>query len=126
MEALLLKRVVASALGRWLTPTPPGEFSEPREPPLEPNCGKPETWVRTDSGLGYWGQGAARVQGSPGGTGKAVAAQVHKSEQGGGAAGAVADAPREGATAQPAGRTVGAPPQLHSHPLEAEGAPGQE
>lgn len=68
----------------------------------------------------------ARVKSSPGGTGKAVAMRIRKSEQGGEAVGALAGVPREGAAAQPAERTVGSPSQLHSHPLEAEGAPGQQ
>lgn len=77
-------------------------------------------------GAGYWGWHIARVEGSPGGGGKAVAVQVHRSEQGVEAVGALVDAPREEATAQPAERTVGSPPQLHSHPLQAEGDPGQQ
>lgn len=75
---------------------------------------------------GCWGWGVASVEGSPAGTSKVVAMQVHRSETGVEAAGALADAPREGVTAQPAERTVGSPPQLHSHPLEAERAPGQQ
>lgn len=67
-----------------------------------------------------------RVEGSPGGTGKAVAMRVHTSEQGGEAVGALGDAPREGATDQPAEKTVGSLPQLRSHPPEAGGAPGQQ
>lgn len=77
-------------------------------------------------GAGYWGWGVARVEVSPGGIGKAVAVQVHRSEQGVEAVGALADAPREGVTTQPAERTVGSPPQLRSHPLQAEEAPGQQ
>jgi hypothetical protein len=75
---------------------------------------------------GYWGRGMARLEVSPGGRGKAVAVQVHRSEQGVEAVGALADAPREGVTTQPAERTVGSPPQLRPHPLQALESPGQQ
>lgn len=113
-------------MGRWPTPTTPGELSELREPSRGPNCKKPEMWVRIEVRSGDCGCVMARVKSSPGGTGKAVAMWIRKSEQGGEAVGALAGVPREGAAAQPAERTVGSPPQLHSHPLEAEGAPGQQ
>lgn len=48
LEAVLLKRAGASALGRGPTLTIPGEPSETREPSREPNCEKPEIWVRAE------------------------------------------------------------------------------
>jgi hypothetical protein len=126
LEAVLLKRAEASALGRGPTLTIPGELSEPREPSREPNCWKPEIWVSEEVRAGGWRLGRARVEGSPGGTGKAVARWVHNSGQGGEAVGAAAGAPREEAAAQPVEGTGGSPPQLHPHPLEVEEAPEQQ
>lgn len=53
MEAVLLKRVDGSALGRGPTLTIPGEPSEPREPSREPNCGG----IRDPGKITYQGLG---------------------------------------------------------------------
>lgn len=123
LEAVLLKRVEDSALGRGPTLIIPGEPSEPREPSREPNCGEiGDPGQSRYQGLGDRHWAGASVHSSPDGTGRAAAGQVHNSEQGGGPAGVAVDAPREGAAAQPAGGTVESPPQLHPHPLEVEEA----
>lgn len=119
LEVVRLKRTGASALGRGLTLTIPGELSELRAPSREPNCRKPVSGkIRSKSGLGDSGWGRAREQGLPGGTGRAAVGQAHSSGQGEEAAGAAADVPGERAAAQPAERTAGSPPQLRPHQLQ--------